>query len=99
MQRAPKGLNQAGRRLWRWLTAAFDTTGCEPLATELCVVADRLAAVRALLPEATTAADRGRLIASEVRLLGQYARLWRVLGLADADTEHRPVGRPPSTER
>ncbi len=93
----PRALRQAGSDLWTWLAKHYDVSGCEPLAMELCQTADRLTEVRSAMAAASNPADLCRLINAETKLGGQYARLWRVLGLADMpDQPKRPVGRPPA---
>ena len=104
----PDGLKLGGegRQLWAWLvTQAENIEDCRPLATELCRICDRLAAVRAKITEQglMVSGARGRsaknpLIDIEVKLSKQYQTLWRALGLSDKppdDTPPRPVGRPP----
>jgi hypothetical protein len=89
----PKRLGPDGRHLWRWVSARYVTDGCEPLLNEICEVTDRLCRVRESL-RGTDKPDT-RLLAAEVKLLAQYARLWKLLGLADEQrAERRRVGRP-----
>lgn len=81
-----KGLDEAGRKLWRWLRKNYDTTDCEPLVIELCIAADRLAEIRQLLREADRPLDKTRLMAAEAACLGRFLRIWKELGLSDDDT-------------
>jgi hypothetical protein len=95
-----------GQKLWAWLTTSGEIEGiegCQPLAIELCRLADRLEEVRSKIASQGlyVSGSRGRpaknpLIDIEVKLSGQFAKVWRVLGLADKPVEQRlPVGRPP----
>jgi hypothetical protein len=94
-----KKLGKDGQRLWKDVSGRFDVTGCEPLLTELCTVADRLAQVRAAIAvEGVTA--KNRLLGVELRLVDQFTKVWRTLGLADLPpVERRPAGRPTEVER
>lgn len=77
---------KAGQQLRRWLTVHYDLADCEPLATELCVLADRLSEIRTLMQAATTTLDKTRLMSAEVSVLGQWVRVWKALGLAEEPT-------------
>lgn len=95
-------LNKAGRQLRRWLAAHYDLAGCEPLAAELCILADRLAEIRKLIQEATGTLDKTRLMSAEVSVLGQYVRVWKQLGLAEDPTttvDPSTLGRKAAMER
>lgn len=83
-------LNEAGSGLMKWLRERYDLTDCEPLAAELCHLADRLTEVRALMAAAERPLDVTRLISCEVSLQGQFLRAWKALGLSD-DEEKPPV--------
>lgn len=83
-------LNEAGAGLLEWLRKRYDLSDCEPLAHELCCIADRLEQVRALMAAAERPLDVTRLISSEVALQGQFVRVWRALGL-DENEEKPPV--------
>ena len=100
----PADLGADGRRLFAWLDEIADIAAAEPLVVELCRIADRLGEVRAKLSSqgVTVTGARGRpaknpLCDVELKLSGQYAKLWRALGLADKtpDDSRRSVGRPP----
>lgn len=94
-------LGPAGRRLWRWLRRQFDgVDDLEPLALELCRLADRLHEVRARLAAPDLPAlDFARLAGAEVRLSASFVRTWRALGLSDGDSPPaRGRGRPSSFE-
>jgi hypothetical protein len=91
----PTALGPAGQKLWTWAAAEFETDGCQPLLAELCVTADRLEEVRNKLHRKFDV----RLINAEVRLAGQYTKIWRLLGLADSSNKARgkvgyPAGMP-----
>jgi hypothetical protein len=97
----PADLKRPGRDLWAWVEAEYDLTGSEPLVAELCRVCDRLAEVRAAIAEEGVGADgkRNPLLDSEMKLSGQFGKLWRTLGMADKpEAAKRPVGRPPASE-
>ena len=80
--------SDAGRRLWRWVARNYATSGCEPLVREICILADRLTQIReALAAPDLKSADRGRLINAEIKVVGQYTRMWRLLGLADPEVK------------
>jgi hypothetical protein len=101
--RAPSDLKKPGRHLWRWVTTNFHTTGVEPLLSELCHVADRLSEVRGVLAQegVLPASGKGKqhaLVNAEVKLSGQFMRLWRTVGLADETKVSSPVGRPSVSE-
>jgi hypothetical protein len=96
MSKAPKPLGTEGQRLWNELQKSFDLDGCEPLLTELCRVADRLAEIRAEIARAGVA-NAGRLLDVEAKLSGQFRMLWRSLGLTDAEKEPKKIGRPPGS--
>jgi hypothetical protein len=97
----PRGLKPAGRRLWSWLTKHYALADCEPLAAELCVLADRLAEVRELMQSTARPLDKTRLMSAEVSVLGQYVRVWKQLGLAEEPTTVNPsaLGRKAAMER
>ena len=104
MNRPPKTLKKPGRELWKWLTSNYEMVGCEPLAVELCSIQDRLAEIREVLARdgvqpGTDASKKHPLLDSEVKLSGQFMRIWRVLGLADNDEPKRGPGRPTNSER
>jgi hypothetical protein len=93
-----------GRRLWAWLHESCEgIDSCRPLVMEACRIADRLQEVRQKLDTQglCVSGARGRtaknpLCDVEVKLSGQFQKLWRSLGLADKpEEERRPVGRPP----
>jgi hypothetical protein len=86
----PKTLQTEGRKLWNWTVRRFNTEGLEPLLGELCQLADRLGAVRSELHKTLDP----RLIAAEVKLIAQYTRAWKLLGLADSDVAKGRPGRP-----
>jgi len=96
-------LGTAGRKLWQEISKDSDIEGAEPLLTELCVVADRLAEIRTILKRDGLVTAKGRkhpLCDMEARLSGHYATLWKLLGLADDPNEpKRPPGRPTELER
>jgi hypothetical protein len=79
----------SGPELFDWLEERFDIEIARPLVVELCTIADRLAQVRRALEQGLD----GRLLSSEVKLLAQYSRVWKLLGLAEKEPG-RP-GRPP----
>ena len=95
-------LGPAGQQLQRWLEEQFEITGAEPLASELCLTADRLAGIRRELAKpGLDIMDQSHLIASEVKVQAIFARLWRLAGLADKEA---PVpwpnpGRPSESDR
>jgi len=95
--KAPKTLGEAGRKLWKWAVSRYEIDDSTPLLSELCEICDRLASVRVQLRSAN---PDGRLINSEVKLLSQYSRIWKLLGFCDnenATTTGRagyPEGRP-----
>lgn len=97
-----KTLKTAGRRLRQWLDEQCETEGAEPLVTELCKIADRLAEVRAQIAKdgVAPAGKKNPLLDIEIKLSGMFTKTWRTLGLADKEPEvRRPVGRPPNSER
>lgn len=100
--KTPKGLNPAGRQLWRWLVdtcGTHDIEPVEPLAVELCRLSGRLATIREkLAAEDLSLADQGRLTNMEVKLNGAFVRAWRSLGLSDKEAP-RPPGRPSESEQ
>ena len=96
-----------GRRLYRWLMEEVEgAESCRPLTEELCRVADRLEEVRGKIAVQglTVSAARGRsakngLLDVEIKLSGQYSKLWKTLGLADKpEVEKQPVGRPAGSD-
>lgn len=91
MLTTPQTLGPEGRALWKWTTSHFEVAGCEPLLTELCSIADRLAEIRSAMKG--TKLDT-RLVNAEVKLMGQFQRAWKLLGLADSEQPRRRVGRP-----
>jgi hypothetical protein len=98
----PKDLGKPGRELWNWLADSTEGDGTEPLEVELCKLADRLAEVRLAIKAGTLQDEKGRknqLLDIEIKLSGQFMRVWRTLGLADDDTPKNPVGRPPEFDR
>lgn len=101
--KTPSGLGPDGRKLWAWIAAEFSVDGTEPLVTEICRVADRLAEVRKAIGEQGVGGADGKrnpLLDSEMKLSGQFGKLWRTLGLADqSPAAKRPVGRPPGSTR
>jgi hypothetical protein len=94
-QKPPRTLQKPGRNLWKWTISQFEVTGTEPLLTELCELRDRLEAVRVEL----RAKLDPRLISAEVKLVAQFTRCWKLLGLADVDVKPRPVGYPQGQPR
>jgi hypothetical protein len=97
----PADLKRPGRELWRWIEGEYSLQGAEPLVSELCRVCDRLAQVReAIAAEGVgEGGKRNPLLDSEMKLSGQFSKLWRVLGLADKpEAAKRPVGRPTAAE-
>ena len=100
--------DKAGARLWVWLDEQFQNIeAVRPLATEICIISERLEEVRTKIGEQglTVSAARGRtakngLLDVELKLSKQIAALWKGLGLADKPPEDapvgsgRPVGRP-----
>jgi hypothetical protein len=102
--RAPNDFKKAGKELWKWLDDMADNVDeCGPAVLELCRIADRLAEVRSRIATDGLIDEKGRrnpLTDLEIKLSGQFGKLWRILGLADkADAAKRPVGRPPESER
>jgi P27 family predicted phage terminase small subunit len=102
----PKGLGTHGRALWRKIEAIGEIDGAQELLVQLCTTADRLAQVReslakaGLLIKGEKGVVRHPLLDVELRLVAQYGRLWKILGLADdTDEPKRSPGRPPETER
>ncbi len=97
----PKGLKPAGGQLWSWLGKHYDLSDCEPLATQLCILADRLVEVRDLMADATRTLDKTRLMGAEVSVLGQYVRVWKELGLGEEPAAVNPsaLGRKAAMER
>jgi hypothetical protein len=98
MQKAPRDLGKPGRALWRWLQQNYELAGTEPLLRELCRLEDRLAEVRGVLAAegimpGKLKGRRHPLADSEVKLSGQYMRVWRTLGLADESNRPRIGGR------
>jgi hypothetical protein len=91
MNKPPTTFAIEGRQLWHWAAERYDIEGTQPLLGELCQIADRLAAVRTKFRRGT---PDGRLISAEVKLIAQFTRAWKLLGLADSDAVKRPVGRP-----
>jgi hypothetical protein len=89
--RRPRTLKAPGKRLWRWVTDHYIVTGAEPLLGEICHVYDRMAEIRQKLEGTPHANDRRPLLNHEVKLSGQYLKLWRALGLSD---ENKPGQRP-----
>jgi hypothetical protein len=92
----PKTLQAEGIALWKWMAERFEISGLEPLLEQLCQTQDRLAAVRA---QSRKGPPDGRLVNSETKLLSQYVRIWKLLGLSDDDAKKNRVGRPPSFMR
>jgi hypothetical protein len=92
---------KAGHQLQRWLAAHYDLGDCQPLATELCVLADRLAEIRELMQQAEKTLDKTRLMSAEVSVLGQYVRVWKALGLAEepSTVDASALGRRAAMER
>jgi hypothetical protein len=103
--KTPPNLKQAGKTLWGWLNEIAESDDLEavrPAAVELCQITDRLAEVRGqiAIDGVLVNARKNSLLDVEIKLSGQLAKLWRVLGLADgAEASRRPVGRPPESER
>lgn len=92
-----------GERLLAWLRAEIaGVDDAMPLVVELCRTADQLELVRGKISAqgVSVSGPRGRamanpLLATEVKLVAAYDKLWRSLGLADSQPEdRRPVGRP-----
>lgn len=96
--RRPSDLKKPGRDLWTWLEETYDCDGLGPLVCELCRVCDRLAAVRLELSKGELVAKTGGrhpLLDTEIKLSGQFMRLWRTGGFADEPpAPTRDVGRP-----
>ena len=96
-----------GERLWAWLHEPEfgGTDACRPMCEEICRIADRLQEVRSKLATQglSVSAPRGRqaknpLLDIEIKLSGQFSKLWKTLGLADKPpAEPRPIGRPPGS--
>ncbi len=76
----PKDLKREGKALWASITEHFEVEGVEHLLAEACRMQDRLADLRALMA-AATAADLGRLVNGEAKVMASQARLWRLMGL------------------
>lgn len=87
----PGGLETEGARLWGWLGENFDMAGAEPMCTELCRLADRLASIR---KEIATAPNDMRLVAAEMKTTAAFARAWKSLGLSDPNEKRNRPGRP-----
>jgi hypothetical protein len=88
-ERSPQ-LGYEGTQLFLWCQDHFDDCeSVEPLLIELCQLADRLAEIRRELAKGLDA----RLLSAEVKFANQYARAWKLLGLADPPKAGRP--RPP----
>ena len=83
-------LGTAGRKLFEWGEKNFNSGGVEPLFLQLCQLEDRLAAVRCELKKGVD----GRLIGAETKLVAQYGRLWKLLGLSDDPKKANRPGRP-----
>jgi len=93
IQDLPAGIRPDGEgaKLWLWLMSAVEgADSCMPLVVELCRIADRLEEVRAklALQGLTVSGVRGRsakngLLDVELKLSGQFAKIWKTLGLAD----------------
>lgn len=98
----PTGLQKPGRDLWRWIVEQGDIDGCEPMVNELCRLQDRLHQVRESISSEGVWLDgkKNPLVDVEMKVSGQFAKVWRLLGLADRDeAPKRPPGRPPDSER
>lgn len=95
----PKELDKAGRALWAWLNRNFDSSGTEPLAAELCFLWDRSTLAEEGVMPAAGKGKRHPLMDSEVKLSGQFMRVWRTLGLADTEASGRGPGAPTVGER
>lgn len=76
----PQDLRREGKALWASITEHFEVAGVEHLLAEACRMQDRLADLRALMA-AATAADLGRLVNGEAKVMASQARLWRLMGL------------------
>ena len=102
-QTKSKGLKTAGRKLRTWLEENCDNIAdAAPAVAELCEMTNRLHEVRdAIAQEGVTIGGKKHpLLDVEIKLSGQWVKLWRALGLADKpDGTKRPVGRPTEMER
>ena len=100
-QAPPKDLKAAGKALWCDICAQADSIeGTEPMLAELCRLSDRLAEIRETLKrEGLMIVDkRHPLVDAEMKCTAQYQRVWRTLGLAEAEPDPvrgkgRPLGR------
>jgi hypothetical protein len=95
-------LSAAGKAEWKQIEELGDVTDAQPLLTKLCLVADRLAEIRAILERDGLLSANGRkhpLLDVEARLMAQYGIFWKLLGLADDDAPKRAPGRPAESER
>jgi hypothetical protein len=93
----PTELKAAGKKLWKWIDENFETAGVEPLAFELCALADRLAAIRKELR--TSPKIDVRLINAEMKVAAAYARAWKILGLSADDKPKGRAGYPEGVAR
>jgi hypothetical protein len=69
-------------------------TGVEPMAVELCRLADRLASLRAGI---ASAPHDMKLINGEMKVTAAFARAWKTVGLADSEAKGKsgwPLGVP-----
>lgn len=80
----PNDLKRDGKALWASITERFEVDGVEHLLSEVCRMQDRLAELRKGMPGAT-AADLGRLVNAEAKVMASQARLWRLMGLDKAE--------------
>lgn len=94
-----------GARLWLWMISeATDESlaSTKPMAVELCVIADRLSDVRSKIAAQglTVSGAKGRsaknpLLDIEIKLSGQFSKIWKTLGFDRTNSEEKqPVGRP-----
>lgn len=97
MTKPPTELKAEGKRLWKWLSDSFTMEGVEPMAAELCQLADRLAAIRAELDTAPKLDTR--LVTLEMKISAAYTRIWKALGLAADDAAKGKPGYPAGVPR
>ncbi len=83
--KAPADLKTEGRRVWRQITADYDTAGNEVILHELARTADRLSEIRERMRGAKDNSEFLRLTNAESKTAGTFARCWRLLGLQQAD--------------
>jgi hypothetical protein len=81
-------LTPAARRFRTWLTAHFETAGCQPLADELIREYDHLVTLRQLAAEARDRGDSAlylRYCSALSKAGASFIRIWKCAGLAGVE--------------